>query len=509
MKPFFVIFFLCFRNFISSFKNFKNFFLEKFNLQKFKEFLPKFSKFSFLFLSLFFILFLFDCSAKIEVPEYTAEFKVNGGSPISSITLKEGDKIDKDKLPTSTKEGWIFQGFYQDEDFKEKFNWDSPILKDTKVYLKWAIKTYTVTFNTDGGSEFASATINYGAKISRPIINPTKTGFTFINWFKENTFNNVFDFDVEYPITADTTIYAKFNLPPNLKSGAEWKHFMRTYNNLGGNTSDNELYLNSIFSDAEGDSLTYTIEEAFRNNGDTDVKNLFFIANLSKGHALRSKARGNVNEEKGYYRIKLKAVDSWGAETYFYLSAQIINSHDTSSSIDLSSVNYNVTLIPYNYRTNYIRTGSGNDKTHITYVGGIIDLGSGDNSYRFTQVSSKFYIYNFNSGDKVYFRSTYLFNKDERNDFKGFTFSSYANKSDVVATGLDRIIYITSTGELYRDEGGDAVYRAVDSSIDFKNGSDDKRMAKIYSSAYNPGESAENNGTPATFTTADFEIVNF
>ena len=65
---------------------------------------------------------------------------------------------------------------------------------------------YTVTFK-DGESTLSTATVNSGEKVTKPA-DPTKTGYTFNGWYADATFAAAFDFD--QPITANTTIYAKF-----------------------------------------------------------------------------------------------------------------------------------------------------------------------------------------------------------------------------------------------------------------------------------------------------------
>ena len=65
----------------------------------------------------------------------------------------------------------------------------------------------TVTFNTDGGSAIPSQTVVSGGTATRPV-NPTKDGYTFGGWYAENTLTTPFDW--YEPITADTTVYAKW-----------------------------------------------------------------------------------------------------------------------------------------------------------------------------------------------------------------------------------------------------------------------------------------------------------
>lgn len=76
------------------------------------------------------------------------------------------------------------------------------------VYQSTAKATYaTVTFDVDGGSAVPSQTVRVGATAEEPA-DPTKSGYTFEGWYKEDTFTTLFDFDDA--ITADTTVYAKF-----------------------------------------------------------------------------------------------------------------------------------------------------------------------------------------------------------------------------------------------------------------------------------------------------------
>lgn len=76
------------------------------------------------------------------------------------------------------------------------------------VYQSTAVATYvTVSFDTDGGTSIPAQTIRSGAKATKPA-DPTKAGYTFAGWYKEDTFTTVFDFTAA--VSANTTVYAKF-----------------------------------------------------------------------------------------------------------------------------------------------------------------------------------------------------------------------------------------------------------------------------------------------------------
>lgn len=77
------------------------------------------------------------------------------------------------------------------------------------VYQSTAKATYyTVTFDVDGGSAVPSQSVRGGAYAEEPEA-PTKSGYTFEGWFKEDTLTTAFNFETD-AINADTTIYAKF-----------------------------------------------------------------------------------------------------------------------------------------------------------------------------------------------------------------------------------------------------------------------------------------------------------
>ncbi len=52
------------------------------------------------------------------------------------------------------------------------------------VKAQWEINQYTITFDTNGGSEIAPITQDYGTEITAPY-NPTRKGYTFKGWDKE------------------------------------------------------------------------------------------------------------------------------------------------------------------------------------------------------------------------------------------------------------------------------------------------------------------------------------
>ena len=113
--------------------------------------------------------------AQWEINQYTITFDTNGGSEIAPITQDYGTEITAPDNPT--RKGYTFKG------------WDKEIPKtmpaeNITVKAQWEINQYTITFDTNGGSEIAPITQDYGTKITAPD-NPTRKGYTFKGWDKE------------------------------------------------------------------------------------------------------------------------------------------------------------------------------------------------------------------------------------------------------------------------------------------------------------------------------------
>ena len=68
--------------------------------------------------------------------------------------------------------------------------------------------SYTVTFDTQGGSDITSQTVADGGNVTQPA-NPTRKGFTFDGWYKEAACTNAWNFDTDV-VTEDITLYAKW-----------------------------------------------------------------------------------------------------------------------------------------------------------------------------------------------------------------------------------------------------------------------------------------------------------
>ena len=113
--------------------------------------------------------------AKWEINQYTITFDTNGGSEIAPITQDYGTEITVPADPT--RKGYTFKGW--DKEIPETMP-----AENITVKAQWEINQYTITFDTNGGNEIAPITQDYGTEITTPD-NPTRKGYTFKGWDKE------------------------------------------------------------------------------------------------------------------------------------------------------------------------------------------------------------------------------------------------------------------------------------------------------------------------------------
>lgn len=151
---------------------------------------------------------LIGCEPKetTKAPEFTVTFNSDGGSDLQSIKVEEGKTLAKPTDPT--KGDFIFVGWFKEATWVNAWDFDKDVVtEDITLYGKWTTISYTVTFNTNGGSTVAAATVAKGSKAIRPVP-PTKTGAAFDDWYSDAALGLLYDFNTA--VTGNLTIYAKW-----------------------------------------------------------------------------------------------------------------------------------------------------------------------------------------------------------------------------------------------------------------------------------------------------------
>ena len=105
----------------------------------------------------------------------------DGDSEYAKQVLPSGTLATRPDTPAATP-GYTFDGWNKADGTAWDYASDK-VTDNITLYAKWAANTYTITFDTAGGSEIAPITQDYGTVITAPEA-PTREGYTFIGWDK-------------------------------------------------------------------------------------------------------------------------------------------------------------------------------------------------------------------------------------------------------------------------------------------------------------------------------------
>ena len=168
--------------------------------------------------------------------KYTIEFvEKNGTELFETIEVKEGNTVT---LPSPTKDGLTFAGWYTDPAFNDEFTSETMPAEDLVLYAKWVA---TLTFDAKGGTECLPITNTPLAFAQLP--ETTKDGYVFAGWYQDEACtieqkNNV--------PAKHATVYAKWQV----------KNSNTCYPFTNWRDNDGSAY--NIVKDAEGTKITAT-----------------------------------------------------------------------------------------------------------------------------------------------------------------------------------------------------------------------------------------------------------
>lgn len=175
--------------------------------------------------------------------EYKINYNLGDGTSVESLSYKVGQEI---KLPTPTKKGYTFLGWYENDVLINTL--DTNAKRDYTLVAKWEMSTYTINYDLDGGEltiePVKSFNIENVENIQLPT--PTRKDYIFAGWYENGqkvselelkNYNLVAKWtDVYYYIQYETdggeftgnikeeyTVFDEFTLPIPVKEGYEFK----------------------------------------------------------------------------------------------------------------------------------------------------------------------------------------------------------------------------------------------------------------------------------------------
>ena len=150
--------------------------------------------------------------------KYTVQFETDGANEtIPSVQVDAGKTVTKPTDPT--KDGYVFIEWQLNG---KKYDFATKVSEDMILKAKWDLPKFTVTFDSQGGTSVSKQTVYINKTASKPK-DPTKTGYTFVNWMLGE---NVYDFAT--PVTENITLKATWNI----------NQYTVTFDSDGGSTVD-------------------------------------------------------------------------------------------------------------------------------------------------------------------------------------------------------------------------------------------------------------------------------
>ena len=228
-------------------------------------------------------------TAKWIANGYTVKFNSNGGTTVSDKYLSWDGKV-LEGVAAPTKAGYTFAGWKFGDLTVSSDTKFSDLAADDKVSeitlkAQWTEKTYTIKFDTRGGTQVADKTLHWNDKVLDGVVPPTRDGgFEFIGW------------NIVSPKLSATTLNC-------------------TYGELVQDDSIDTVTLGAVWRDTEAPVIiglengkTYCGAQKFRVTDNDTSRSAIVMIN---GNTVEPDADGYYTAEPANGELKIIAVDSF------------------------------------------------------------------------------------------------------------------------------------------------------------------------------------------------------
>ena len=134
-------------------------------------------------------------------------FNMHGfGAQVPMQTVAHGQKAAEPEKPAEL--GYVFGGWYTDAAYTAAYDFNTQVTQDIEIHATWNM-LWPVTFDMQGhGEQVPMQKVEDGRLAAKPGTDPTAEGYVFKGWYTDASCQDEYSF--ETPITAPTTIYARW-----------------------------------------------------------------------------------------------------------------------------------------------------------------------------------------------------------------------------------------------------------------------------------------------------------
>ena len=199
-------------------------------------------------------------ASQMAIEYYYIKFDLNDGSgTVNTNRVQKGQNFTVDKPVNPSRTGYTFK-YWSTSKSGSAYDFNQVVTKDLTLYAIWEKKevaptSYTVRFDTMGGSSVYSQNISAGGKVTKPS-NPSRTGYTFKYWSKSSSGS---EYDFSSKVNSSFTLYAvwdKIQVDPPSHSGGD----------IGGGGSSSKITYYNISFDLNGGSGNASLQKIAKGN---------------------------------------------------------------------------------------------------------------------------------------------------------------------------------------------------------------------------------------------------
>lgn len=287
-------------------------------------------------------------------------YKANGGTFSAKKYAKKKSYVKKyakgskiGKLPKVTKKGYSLKGWYTKKSKGKRIKTKTKVSKNMKAIALWKAKTYTVRFDSQGGSAVSNIKVKYDSNYGQ-LPTPTRDYYDFQGWYTSALGGTKITADSIYKTDKGTTLYAKWEYSPVKenylkalkKSPSQVEAILGVtlakanegkYTVFVNQNSDNNSYVfdennQCVFMRFPGNDIL-KMEESKLNRSALPLKDTFLMSSL-----IAPEMKAKIESQDTLDIIKIKLL-SYQIKDYYLIEEVITqDGNDTSGSFSLSTM---------------------------------------------------------------------------------------------------------------------------------------------------------------------------